>query len=751
MLQFLTGASRAATGWVAKRGRHLPAVFNCKRYSSEFSNDVTGYGADLQEISKEYSAPHLWYPGARRKKRKIIAHVGPTNSGKTHTAVQKLITNPDLQGLYCSPLRLLAWETFERLNANGAKTNLMTGQERDIRHEDARVLACTVEMAETHREFDIAIIDEIQMIGVNAHRGHGWTRALLGIQASEIHVCGEERTVPLLEKICESMGEELEVNYYERLSPLDYESEPALRSYHDLRPGDAVVAFKRRDLYTIKRQIERETGRKCCIIYGALPPAVRKDQAKRFNTPNNGYDILVATDAVGMGLNLAIGRVVFESMVKFNGKETVELRPDEVRQIGGRAGRYKSEFPKGFVTCRRNQDVVLMRKKMSEDVTPVAKAFLQPTLEQISAFARSKSMMTFQSSSALLSGTVEGNPQPRTSRSEYKQIWADFQREHSSASVAVSRIKSHYTSGGSTVPGQQVTVEGKATEVQNALGVLSQLMYDGDFPGNEHHAPAGEDEIYVNEEEEFFLGVPRSAYHNITSEFLDDLREKFACKIVCDDDFASAPDPLIYCRATRPALASVALSIGERMCEGNSRGDSDTSFASLSTLLQEFEEGAKVDSDIYQIGDLKDMKELAELLEHFPLPLELRFLLCHAPVNCRSDTCKRHFIDTVKRLLKGGDVRLHLKLPEQCPNTPFQLMLVEDIYKAIDVYLWLSMKFEEEFVDRELAIKTGEKAIEMMTKYLEKAGKKKKKKREKKLGTLGVTKRRFRGKWRKRE
>ena len=123
MLQFLTGASRAATGWVAKRGRHLPAVFNCKRYSSEFSNDVTGYGADLQEISKEYSAPHLWYPGARRKKRKIIAHVGPTNSGKTHTAVQKLITNPDLQGLYCSPLRLLAWETFERLNANGAKTN----------------------------------------------------------------------------------------------------------------------------------------------------------------------------------------------------------------------------------------------------------------------------------------------------------------------------------------------------------------------------------------------------------------------------------------------------------------------------------------------------------------------------------------------------------------------------------------------------------------------------------------------------
>ena len=164
--------------------------------------------------------------------------------------------------------------------------------------------------------------------------------------------------------VAAQMEEELIIHTYDRLSPLDHNTKDYVSSYRHLKPGDCVVAFKRRDLYTIKRKIERTTGRKCCIIYGALPPAIRKSQAVLYNTPNNGHDILVATDAVGMGLNLAIKRVIFETMTKFNGMKQVELTPAEVRQIGGRAGRYKSQFPKGYVTCRSKRDLQLMHKKM---------------------------------------------------------------------------------------------------------------------------------------------------------------------------------------------------------------------------------------------------------------------------------------------------------------------------------------------------------------------------------------------------
>ena len=97
-----------------------------------------------QKINFKRPPPHLWFPKAREMERKIIAHVGPTNSGKTYHAVNRLVSNEGMTGLYCGPLRLLAWETFESLNSQGCKTNLLTGQERDFPHEDARALCCTV-------------------------------------------------------------------------------------------------------------------------------------------------------------------------------------------------------------------------------------------------------------------------------------------------------------------------------------------------------------------------------------------------------------------------------------------------------------------------------------------------------------------------------------------------------------------------------------------------------------------------------
>lgn len=111
--------------------------------------------------------------------------------------------------------------------------------------------------------------------------------------------------------------------------------------------GDCVVAFSRNDIFAIKREIESSTKYKCCIIYGSLPPSTRAEQAKLFNDPDSGYDILVASDAIGMGLNLSIKRIIFNSIYKNDGTTIVRLDHSAIKQISGRAGRRNSPFPDG--------------------------------------------------------------------------------------------------------------------------------------------------------------------------------------------------------------------------------------------------------------------------------------------------------------------------------------------------------------------------------------------------------------------
>jgi ATP-dependent RNA helicase SUPV3L1/SUV3 len=137
----------------------------------------------------------------------------------------------------------------------------------------------------------------------NPERGAQWTAALLGMAAKEVHLCGEERAVDIIRRIVASLGEELIIHRYERLSPLEVMKEP-IKSLTELEKGDCIVAFSIRDLHEIRRKIENITGKKCAIVYGGLPSEVRAKQAKLFNDPNNDYDFLVASDAIGMGLNL---------------------------------------------------------------------------------------------------------------------------------------------------------------------------------------------------------------------------------------------------------------------------------------------------------------------------------------------------------------------------------------------------------------------------------------------------------------
>ena len=243
--------------------------------------------------------PVEWYPATRTVQRKFIMHVGPTNSGKTYQALKRL--EQAESGIFAGPLRLLAHEVFTRLNAKGRKSDLITGDEKN-EQEGASLKSCTVEMVPLNVDVDVAVIDEIQMIG-HRERGWAWTQALLGLKAKEIHLCGEERSVPLVRELVASMGDKLEINTYKRLSPL--ETSPSLNGrLANLRKGDCVVVFSVVGIHAMKQDIEKATQKRVAIVYGSLPPEIRAQQAKLFNDPDNDYDFLVASDAIGMGLNL---------------------------------------------------------------------------------------------------------------------------------------------------------------------------------------------------------------------------------------------------------------------------------------------------------------------------------------------------------------------------------------------------------------------------------------------------------------
>ena len=286
--------------------------------------------------------PGKWYPLARTMKREIILHVGPTNSGKTHAAMERL--KKSSSGVYCSPLRLLAWEISETLNKYGTKCDLVTGQELK-RVEDAAHVACTVEMVDVNKVVDCAVIDEIHLIG-DDFRGYAFTRALLGTPALEVHLCGDTSCVELIDKICKDTGDKLRIRNYERLSPLNVANEVFSRKRleQNVEKGDCFVAFSRKAVYALKSEIERRVPLRACVIYGGLPPEARSRQAELFNKPNSGYDLLIASDAIGMGLNLNIRRIIFNELTKFDGVEVRQLTSPEVKQIAGRAGRYKMSY-----------------------------------------------------------------------------------------------------------------------------------------------------------------------------------------------------------------------------------------------------------------------------------------------------------------------------------------------------------------------------------------------------------------------
>ena len=310
------------------------------------------------------AAPKDEYPLARGMKRSFYLHVGPTNSGKTYEALERLKTAES--GVYLGPLRLLALEIYDRFRAEDIPCSMVTGEESFI-DEEAGITTCTIEMMDSTKLYDVAVIDEAQMLS-DPFRGHNWTKAILGVAADEIHVCLAPEAEDLVLRMIEECGDEAEVVYHERKTPLTFR--PTRFKLKDVKQGDALIVFSRRSVLELAAELDSMKIR-ASVIYGDLPPASRREQVRRFMEGET--QVVVSTDAIGMGMNLAIQRVIFVESRKFDGVEYRLLKPSEIKQIAGRAGRF-GIFDEGVVMAAQDADVI--RAGLEAYVEPITTAYL---------------------------------------------------------------------------------------------------------------------------------------------------------------------------------------------------------------------------------------------------------------------------------------------------------------------------------------------------------------------------------------
>lgn len=324
-------------------------------------------------ILRDYLGQFWLHAEARRMNRKIVYHMGPTNSGKTYHAIEALCQAK--KGCYLAPLRLLASELFDTMNNKGVKTTLLTGEEV-VEIPSATHYSSTIEMAKLNERFDCAVIDEVQML-TDPQRGWAWTRALVNIQADEVHICGDHSVLELVKKVLALCGDTLEVKEYTRMTTLEVMDHQIPLT--QLQKNDALIVFSRRNALKYKADLE-ELDFKVSIVYGRLSPEVRREQARKFDEGET--DIMVSTDAIAMGMNLPVKRIVFSALSKFIDDRENPLSFSEIKQISGRAGRFK-RFPTGSVTTlnRVEDGLRILKEALAHHLVQQDKAMVGPDLD----------------------------------------------------------------------------------------------------------------------------------------------------------------------------------------------------------------------------------------------------------------------------------------------------------------------------------------------------------------------------------
>jgi ATP-dependent RNA helicase SUPV3L1/SUV3 len=279
-----------------------------------------------QAVKAAERTVRITLPAREHEPEHVVAHLGPTNSGKTHAALEELAERGS--GVYACPLRMLAQEAHRRLGdrVGVERVGLITGEERV--NERASILCCTTEMAPHAGE--LLVLDEVQWAD-DEERGSAWTRLLLAGEYRRILLLGALDALPLVERAFPSA----ELRVFERKLPLEWVGARALRS---LGTGTVVVAFSRKAVLALAGEVNRLHPGRVAVLYGAMPLASRREEIERFLS--RAADVCVATDVLGHGVNLPCETLLFAETTKFDGEERRDLLPWEIAQIAGRAGRF---------------------------------------------------------------------------------------------------------------------------------------------------------------------------------------------------------------------------------------------------------------------------------------------------------------------------------------------------------------------------------------------------------------------------
>ena len=361
---------------------HLTARFISKFLKKIFKNESRKKKKRKREIERKKAEEDRMmeeifgkeYDPSLTGQVRYILHIGETNTGKTHHALERMKKADS--GLYFAPLRLLALEVYDKLNAEGTPCSLKTGEEEKIIPE-ANHISCTVEMFHEKEFYEVVVIDEAQMI-TDKDRGFSWYKAITKANAEEVHIIGSRNSKPMLLQL---LGDsDIEIHEYSRDTPLEVET----KEFHikHIKKGDALICFSRRRVLETASRLQND-GHSVSMIYGSMPPETRKKQIQQFNSGKT--KVIVATDAIGMGLNLPIRRIVFLENEKFDGTRRRLLTSQEVKQIAGRAGR-KGIYDIGKVAFTR--DIKKMRNLLMQEDEPVHTFAIAPTNSVFERFQR---------------------------------------------------------------------------------------------------------------------------------------------------------------------------------------------------------------------------------------------------------------------------------------------------------------------------------------------------------------------------
>ncbi|MCZ2803625.1 helicase-related protein [Modestobacter sp. VKM Ac-2983] len=315
----------------------VPPQSPTRRRERSASRENAARDADRIAARDEKRAQQIWVDGAApelpsraTRPEKVVFHLGPTNSGKTYESLQALAATGS--GVYAAPLRQLAHEAYAKLSAQlpPGTVGLSTGEEEI--DPNAAIVCCTVEKAPDRGE--LLVLDESHWV-TDPDRGHHWARLLLTGEYREMHLISAAEAYLVLKPLVTD-AQQVQVVNHKRLSRLDVLKAPVRTDA--VRPQTLVVAFSRKAVYAVAAELDQHRPGKVGVLYGALPPATRRQVIDRFT--RGEFDVLVTTDVIGHGINVPATTVLFAETTKFDGQELRPLRTWEVAQIAGRAGRY---------------------------------------------------------------------------------------------------------------------------------------------------------------------------------------------------------------------------------------------------------------------------------------------------------------------------------------------------------------------------------------------------------------------------